>query len=272
VVNRQPTVFIAAIGSDIGRELAFRYRDRGSRVIGTFRSPEHVEALRGVDGIDLVSCDVADSGSVIRAAEAITALDKPWNLFIGAVGRLEPIGSFFACDFDEWSASVTANSLGQLRLLHAIYPHRDREQTPSQVAFFVGGGINGPFRHYSAYCLGKVLLVKFCELIDDEYPDVHAVALGTGWVNTKIHRQTLAAQGRAGDNLRRTVAFVSAGGTGTPIDDILGCLDWCFGAERAATGGRNFSIVHDAWRDGGEALLQTLARDSRMFKLRRDGA
>ena len=51
----------------------------------------------------------------------------------------------------------------------------------------------GPFDNYSAYCVGKLLLIKMTELLDSECPDLQVSIIGTGWVNTKIHRQTLAA-------------------------------------------------------------------------------
>ena len=268
----QPTVFIAAIASDIGRELAFLYRERGYDVIGTYRSETSLGVLRGDKGIVLLECDVGDSKSVQKVAEAVRGLHKPWDLFVGAVGQLDPIGSFFDCDIDSWTGSVSANSLGQLSLLHAIHPFRSREVSPTKIAFLVGGGINGPFRNYSAYCLGKVMLVKFCELLDDEYPHIHAIAVGTGWVNTKIHQQTLNAGQSSGENYRRTYEFVTSGKPGTTIPDILACMDWCFDAGKAATSGRNFSVVHDGWRAEAEKLASTLASDPDMFKLRRKGA
>ena len=268
----QPTVFIAAIASDIGRELALLYRARGCAVVGTYRSEANLGVLRDDKEIVLLQCDVADSKSVQKVAEAIGGLDRPWDLFVGAVGQLDPIGPFFDCDISSWNDSVVANSLGQMSLLHAIHPFRGRGVSPTKVAFLVGGGINGPFRNYSAYCLGKVMLVKFCELLDDEYPDIHAIAIGTGWVNTKIHQQTLDAGESSGDNFRRTYEFVNSGKLGTTIPDILACMDWCFDAGKAATSGRNFSVVHDGWRAEGGKLASTLASDPDMFKLRRKGA
>ena len=77
--------------------------------------------------------------------------------------------------------------------------------------FLVGGAINRAFSNYSAYSLGKIDLVKFCELIHNECHDIHAVAVGTGWVATKIHRQTIEAGDLAGDNLVTTRGFLSTG-------------------------------------------------------------
>ena len=264
------SVVIAAISSDIGVKLAQLYRAQGVAVIGTYRSPDNLAELRADPGIHLVQCDLSDAASVRAAATEIGALNLPWQRLISAAGQLSPIGDLFSRDFDEWAASLSLNSIAQIRLLHALYPHRDVSAT-TKVAFLVGGGINGPFRNYSAYCLGKVMLVKLCELLDDEYPDVHAIAVGTGWVNTKIHRQTVQAGDEAGVNLRRTLEFLDLGQQGTSIADIFGCIEWAFEAGRAATGGRNFSVVHDGWRDGGAALTERLEAEPNMYKLRRHG-
>jgi hypothetical protein len=137
------------------------------------------------------------------------------------------------------------------------------------VAFLVGGAINRAFANYSAYSLGKVMLVKFCELISDETPDLHCVALGTGWVASKIHDQTLAAGEAAGDNLVATRSFVETREQGTPISDIYALIKWCFA--HPETAGRNFSVVHDDWRDGGGELVKALREDNDMFRLRRSG-
>jgi NAD(P)-dependent dehydrogenase (short-subunit alcohol dehydrogenase family) len=263
------TVFIAGISSDIGGELAKLYAARSRHVVGTYRNAAYVESLRSQANVELIACDVSQPDSIRSAAERLKALGKPWDVFIGAVGQLDPIGPFFESNMDEWSASLSLNSIGQLRLLHAIYPLRKHEAL-AKVAFLVGGGINGPFRNYSAYCLGKIMLVKACELIHDEAPDVHAVAIGTGWVDTKIHRQTLEAGDRAGDNYRRTAEFVASAQPGTSSADILACIDWCFAQDRAVTGGRNFSVVHDGWKQEA-GLGASLLRDPDKYKLRRSG-
>jgi NAD(P)-dependent dehydrogenase (short-subunit alcohol dehydrogenase family) len=170
---------------------------------------------------------------------------------------------------EDWARSVHVNAIGQLQLLHALYPHGASEGT-KKVGFLVGGGINGPFRNYSAYCLGKVSLVKMCELLDDEYADIHAVAVGTGWVRTKIHDQTVAAGTKAGINLDRTLEFQRSNENGTPCEDIFECLEWCFTQNRSVTGGRNFSVVHDGWKEGG-VLSAELEADGNKYKLRRHG-
>lgn len=268
--KEQKTVFIAAISSDIGRALAELYIAEGWLVAGTFRNEASLGSLRGHPGARLLPCDVSQASDIDAAAAQFAASGATFDMFIGAVGQLWPIGAFFDLDRDAWLTSVMVNGWGQLALLHALQSHR-LARPMTCVALLVGGAINRGFPNYSAYSLGKLQLVKFCELIHEECPDMHAVAIGTGWVATKIHGQTLAAAAAAGDNLGRTQDFLSRQETGTSMADIKACIDWCFAQPREVTGGRNFSIVHDPWRNGGHALVEALGADSDGFKLRRSG-
>jgi NAD(P)-dependent dehydrogenase (short-subunit alcohol dehydrogenase family) len=263
-------VFIAAISSDIGGALARLYLAEGRQVVGTYRDDSGLESLKRQPGVRLIRCDVSRRDDLLSVAAELDRAGFRWDLFVSAVGRLSPIGPFLSGDRDAWLESVSLNGPAQLALLHAIAPYR-RQDALAKVAFLVGGAISRSFPNYSAYSLGKLQLVKFCELIHDEAPDLHAVAVGTGWVATRIHRQTVEAAALAGDNFERTRDFLQRGEAGTSMADIKALLDWCFAQPREVTGGRNFSVVHDAWRDGGERLARALSHDADGFKLRRHG-
>jgi NAD(P)-dependent dehydrogenase (short-subunit alcohol dehydrogenase family) len=139
--------------------------------------------------------------------------------------------------------------------------------TESKAIFFAGGGTNGPFDNYSAYCVGKLLLIKMTELLHSECPTLQTSIIGTGWVDTKIHRQTLAADHAAGANLEKTREFLGKRGAGTTMDDVAACVEWCLAAPRAAVGGRNIALAHDPWRD--KSLIPALNADPDRYKLRR---
>ena len=186
------------------------------------------------------------------------------------MGQLAPVGLFFENDFESWAQSVETNGVAQLRALHAVHPFRRTERV-CHVVFFAGGGTNNPFRSYSAYCLGKISLIKMCELLDDENPDLNVFIVGTGWVRTKIHEQTLAAGDRAGVNYGETRTFLDQNTPGTDHADIAAMIRWGVAQGRSVAGGRNFSIVHDGWDEAGSDLAATLQADPDKFKLRRHG-
>lgn len=260
-------IIIVGASSDIGAQLAHHYVERGAAVVGTYRSPSLQVADLEKGGVKMVPLDIASGKDVAAFAETLKKDGFTWDVFISAPGTLEPIGKFFDLDFDAWENSVQTNSTSQLRVLHALYQARNPSK-PSKTIFFAGGGTNSPFDNYSAYCVGKLLLIKMMELLDSEYPEIDASIIGTGWVNTKIHKQTLAAGAAAGENLEKTRAFLDIGDSaGSPIEMVAECIDWCLAAPRAAVGGRNFSMAHDPWKE--QRLIGELSADKERYKLRR---
>lgn len=265
------TVFILSASADIGQALAGMYADEGCMVIGTYRDEAGVAGLRGRPGVHLLRCDVGSRESIRQMLQEYAALGQPWDLFVSAVGVLEPIGPWTSLDIDAWEQSVVVNSLAQLRVLHGLYAHRRQGQVV-HAAFFAGGGTNGPFTNYSAYCLSKIALIKMCELIDDETPDVNAFIIGPGFVPTKIHEQTFANPEGAGAGYDKTQAFYTSPGKVASYQDLHDCIDWCVSGGREVAGGRNLAAVHDPWQDGGgERLAAELRADRNRYKLRRAG-
>lgn len=263
-----PSVIVIGIGSDIGRELAARFASDGWRVSGTFRTRSGLDPLP--DDVRLVPCDLAVPNSVTAALDVFRRDGPAWDVLVVAAGTEEPIGAFWECDPNAWDENIRVNALSPLRLVRGLYPNRNTAGTPS-VAFFSGAGTNNAAPAYSAYCASKILLIKMCELLDAESPDTSFFIIGPGVVRTKIHGQTLRAGERGGANYQKVVNFLGSTSPGTSHDDIYACLRWCAGAGKSVIGGRNISLVHDSWRNGGEALARSLEGDLNLYKLRRFG-
>jgi NAD(P)-dependent dehydrogenase (short-subunit alcohol dehydrogenase family) len=263
-----PVVAIIGIGSDIGRELALRYAAQNWTVWGTFRTRAGLEGMP--PGIRLTPCELTARESIAAAVDKFCREGLSWDVLVVAAGTEEPIGPFWECDEDAWERGVQVNALSPLRLVRQLYPLRNKSGAPS-VAFFSGSGTNNAAPAYSSYCVSKILLIKMCELLDAESSDTSFFIIGPGIVRTKIHDQTLRASGRSGDNYRKVVEFLGSANPGTSHDDIYACLQWCVNAGKAVVGGRNLSLVHDAWRGGGVALARRLEQDENIYKLRRFG-
>jgi NAD(P)-dependent dehydrogenase (short-subunit alcohol dehydrogenase family) len=260
-------VIVLAASSDIGGHLVEHYLRQGAEVVGTYRIwTPRIDELEKL-GARLFLVDITSGDHVASFVEQLIASSFSWDTLISAVGLLDPIESFFSTNFDAWEGSVVTNSTAQLRVLHAVHGLRVQSGL-SKVLFFAGGGTNGPFDNYSAYCLGKLALIKMTELLHSEYSDLQVSIIGTGWVNTKIHNQTLAAGESAGPNFDTTCQFMaSSSGVGTSIETVAECVDWCLSAPRSAVGGRNFSLVHDEWRQ--PHFIEELIANPNSYKLRR---
>ena len=244
------------------------YLADGHTVIGTTRDTERLSEFESHPRATIVQLDLDDRRAGKQAADTLESLGLTWDVFVACNGTMEPIGPFMDLDGDAWQNSITCNALAPCLVLQSLYRHRNPDKECTAV-FMAGGGTNNPFPNYSAYCLSKILLIKMCELLDDEVPDLKTFIIGPGYVRTKIHDETLRAGGKAGCNLQKTLAFLD--GDGTPLMDIKLCIDWGVTQSREIIGGRNLSVVHDPWRDGGQKLVEQLAADVNWFKLRRFG-
>lgn len=263
-----PVAVIVGLSSDIGRELALRYTADRWTVWGTYRNSTGLEKLPA--GIKATACDLTARDSIAAAVAAFRRENIQWDVLVIAAGTEEPIGSFWDCDDDAWERSIEVNALAPLRFVRRLYPMRNQSGAPG-VAFFSGAGTNNAAPAYSAYCVSKIMLIKMCELLDAESPDASFFIIGPGIVRTKIHEQTLREPGLSGQNYRKVVDFLQSENPGTSHDDIHACLNWCLNAGKAIVGGRNIALVHDAWRQGGTALMQKLRQDNEFYKLRRFG-
>jgi NAD(P)-dependent dehydrogenase (short-subunit alcohol dehydrogenase family) len=263
-----PCVFILGISSDIGRELGLRYARAGWRVVGTYRTSHYKEGLP--DDWTLFPCDVLNQKQIDQIVVQCLKMRIQWETWISAIGVLDPIGSFFQASFAHWEQSIQTNCLAPLRVLHAMHPYRRRNNINS-VVFFAGAGTNGPAANYSAYCASKIFLIKMTELLDDENLDLNVFIIGPGIVKTRIHQQTIAAGSRAGLNFEKVNSFLADETRGVSHDEIFDCLMWCHEAGKEAVGGRNISLVGDAWRTSGLALKDKLLSNRQIYKLRRFG-
>ena len=261
------TAIVLGVTADIGGHLARRLIVDGWEVIGIGRTAARLHGLDKVPQLRVYQCAIADRNDVTRLTDEFRANGLQWDLFVSSIGTTEPIGSFFELDFDDWEKSIAINFLAQMRALRAFWPLRRSEQIVD-IMFLAGGGTNGPFRNYSAYCVSKIALIKMCELINDETSDANAFIIGPGYTRTRIHEETLrAGPVAAGKEYGKVQAYLE--GPGTSFEDIYQHMRWCMREGRDVAGGRNFSTVHDSWRDGGEALGNALRNHPDAFRLRR---
>lgn len=267
IIKQAKTVFILSASSDIGYELARRYLDEGYKIVGTYRDVGKLDKLLHHPNAYFILCDINRKKDINRLKNTLKKKKIIWDIFISCVGDLSPVGLFFSLDFDSWNKSLLINSLEQLRVLHGIYKLRNTK-LETNVIFFAGGGTNNSVTDLSAYTLGKIMLTKFCELMNTENNDMNFFIVGPGWTKTKIHKEILNSQVK-GKKLEETKKFLKSG-RGTEFEDIYNCINWLIKKGKKVSGGRNFSVVSDEWRGrNAHCLAKELEADINMYKLRR---
>jgi len=263
----EKTVVVLGASADIGRKMCEFYANDGFRVVGTYRNLSgNIKALKKLTNITLFKCDVTKKEDLKRLIQYFEKTGLRWTTVFSSIGTSEPIGKFFDLSFDKWEDSLQVNCLGQLRALHMLHEYRVKKGIVD-IVLLAGGGTNNPFSCYSAYCVSKIMLIKMCELLDDENKDLNIFIVGPGFVRTKTHFETIRAGKNAGGNCYRVKAFLDSGDPGTPFRKIYESIRWLERQGRRISGGRNFSIVND--RFGDKRLISDLKKDLNMYKLRR---
>ena len=256
-----PNALIAGIDSAIGKFIADSLDSDDWKVFGTTRRENSLKSSK------IFYCDFLNQESIDRACLVVNKLVAGIDLLVVAVGILQPIGKFRNADFDSWESGFYINCLGPLRFINKLLPQLN-SQPNSMVITFAGGGINSSPERYSSYTLSKVALTNSMEILSTEEPDVKFISLGTGWIDTPIHNQTINAGANAGsaffETLRRYESrdFVD-------MDKIIEFIKWADSESASVISGRNFSLRNDNWSTG--ALREKLLEDNDFYKLRRFG-
>lgn len=215
-------ITIIGIGSDIGRELAYRFMADGKRVQGTYhRNRPDSDALAAATPfpqcytVHMIECDMTNHNHIMDATDKL----EPWDAAIFCTGTLSPVGKFFDVDPFAWWGAMKVNCLGPLMLLRYM---RKKAREGAQACFMSGPN---PFKtspNYSAYAASKAALVRATKDINAE--GFKCFAFAPGFVKTKIHQATIDA-GVYNERLER--------GGGTTHDHIYRALNICLQSPKA---------------------------------------
>ena len=258
-------VFSASSG--IGHALCLRLLAESYTVYGTYKTySKNVEQLKEA-GVKLYKCNLLIDNELDELLVKITKDVLEWDSLYILQASMNPIGCLTNIDMKLWEDSIKLNFINQIKIIQYLLNTRTKNNTPTVVTF-AGGGTNGAVKDFSAYTISKIALIKMMELLYEEFSDTKFTCIGPGWVNTKIHNETILAKDLAKDAYSQTIKHIQ-NNEFTKMHDVINCLMWIQGSSKEEVSGRNFSVVHDKW--GDKELTKKLLSDSNMYKLRREG-
>jgi len=255
-------IFISGVNSQIGSSFAFDLMNQKNiEVFGTYREQNALTEKLEIAGAKLYQCDFSDKQAIIKLAENVDFTKISCVCLFH--GSMNPIGEFIDNDLTEWENSFQVNFLSIAGIIHTIL---SKVESGCRFITLAGGGVNGSPKAYSAYTVAKLALIKLNELLAEENPAHLFFNVGPGWVDSPIHKQTLAALEPVSDAYQETVRrykendFVS-------IDKVIEVLNFfSFDAEHEFSG-RNYSVANDNLLD--EKLVNQLKNCKNTYKLRR---
>ena len=258
---------VIGVNSGIGDAIARAFSDREWSVVGTVRTTQ--EAGAPYLSCVINDCNLRDGGSVDAALSKISDHSGLWEALIVAPATMEPIGYFGDVDPDDWAESFNVNFVNQIRIVRGLLPSaRTGGELQPIVIFFAGGGSNSAPVGFSAYTCAKVALTKMTEILDAEYPNIRFCIVGPGWVNTKIHEQSLSNPRTPIDIKQETERRLSSNDF-VSMADVIDTVFWALSAPKDVVGGRNISVAHDPIHE--VVFSEGLIADGDLLKLRRSG-
>ncbi len=255
------TALIAGIDSSIGASVAQHLSLQGWKIFGTSRRPLVDESK------NVFYSDFSNKDSIDDCINSLLGEEISLDLIVFCVGILNPIGEFKFTNPNDWEENFYINVLGPIRFLRGSMKIIKSSKSPLVITF-AGGGINSAPTNYSAYTISKVALTKAMEIFSAEYPEIRFVSLGTGWIKSPIHDQTLAAGNTSGENQKELLRRLEVDDFQS-IESVSEFILWAFNEAGQSITGRNFSLVKDSW--GTTKLVSELEDDPDKFKLRRVG-
>jgi NAD(P)-dependent dehydrogenase (short-subunit alcohol dehydrogenase family) len=261
-----PKALIVGNDSEIGTVVAQSLRSSNWEVYATTRREYFAgSALEP----NIYFCNLLDRDSISIATSAFVEHCPDWNLIVLSVGALNPIGRLIDTNFDEWERCIQLNFLNQVFFIREIL--RKTNLAPDQkrtILTFAGSGTNSAPVNFSAYTLAKIGLIKATELMASEYQDCAFVSLGTGWIKSAIHNQTLEAGDSAGSAYQETIRRMREGDFGDP-NLLCDFISWMNCQPIRSISGLNFALQGDNWK--APAFLKRISEMPNNFKLRRIG-
>ncbi len=134
-----------------------------------------------------IHADVSDPSACVRVVEETVSVFGHLNALVNNAGILEPLARIAEADPSQWRHNLEVNLLGPFYLSRSALPHLRR--TRGRIVNVSSGAAVKAIQGWSAYCVAKSALTHFTRQLAAEEPDVTAVALRPGVVDTGM--QTL---------------------------------------------------------------------------------
>jgi NAD(P)-dependent dehydrogenase (short-subunit alcohol dehydrogenase family) len=256
-----PKALVVGHDSELGGIARDHLHKMGWQVVTTSRRSESLKVG------EIFHCDFNNRATIAKACEEILGDGVNLDLVIVSIGFLNPIGKITEINFEEWASSIEANFINQVFLISEIVQGlRNKGLADTKFLTFAGSGTNSAPLNFSSYTLSKIALIKSMELFAAEHPDFFFLSLGTGWMRSAIHEQTLKAGALSGQAYSETIRRIKEDDFGSP-QMFLDFIDWYISTSDKRISGRNIALQGDSWNETN--FEKKLVHSENAFKLRR---
>jgi NAD(P)-dependent dehydrogenase (short-subunit alcohol dehydrogenase family) len=194
------TLIVTGASRGLGAIVAETAAAAGLNVVLMARSADPLAAeadrISAAGGVALaVPGDVTISADCQRVVAAALERFGQIDALVNNAGMLHPLARLEEMDIDAWERLMAVNVTGALRMIQAALPHL--RAVKGRVVNISSGASVRPTDGWGAYCTSKAALNMVTALLAEEEPDVVAVAVRPGVLDTGMQTQVRAEGARS---------------------------------------------------------------------------
>lgn len=199
-MSDHPAILVTGASRGMGAAAARWLAKAGAAVSLVSRSEDALASVAGEitdhGGQALTfGVDVAGRGACEAAVEETVRHFGRLDAVINNAGILEPIGPISEINPHAWSYNIEVNLNGPFFLIQAALPELRKRN--GRVINVSSGAATKVIQGWSAYCAAKAALTHFTRILAAEEPEITAISLRPGVVDTAM-QESIRENGSAG--------------------------------------------------------------------------
>lgn len=180
-----PTVIVTGASRGLGRAIARDLLRRGASVVATARSAEALATIADdPDRLAVVPGDIADSSTQLALVDRAITRFGSIDAVVNNAATLDPMARMADADLDQWTRHLTVNVTAPMVIAALALPAL--RQAKGRVINISSGAAVRPIPGEGAYCTAKAALNMATEVLAEEEPDITAIAVRPGVVDTAM--------------------------------------------------------------------------------------
>ena len=191
-MDERKTVIITGASGGLGAATACWMGKDSAAVVLVARSKDgldqvahHVEQLGG--SVLAIPADVADPRACQNIVDTTLERYKKIDALVNNAGVISPLADIMHADIQQWRYALEVNLLGPFYLTRFALP--SLVETQGRIVNISSGASRTPIPSASAYCASKAGLTHFNRVLAEEVPDITAIAVRPGVVDTPMQTQ-----------------------------------------------------------------------------------
>ncbi|KAJ2079932.1 hypothetical protein H4R24_003428 [Coemansia sp. RSA 988] len=193
--GRGPVAIVTGASRGLGREISLALLRQQVSVIGVGRSADQLNELMTTvasnaedkGGSQFIPCvaDITTTQGVSVIEEALKQSGLGLVALVNNAGILGPVAPIAAASADAWREHFDVNLFAVVELTGRLLPEL-RASKPARIINISSGASTHPYYGWGAYSASKAAINMLTQSLAHEEPDVVAVAIRPGVVDTKM--------------------------------------------------------------------------------------